>query len=120
QRTGLQSEANVDLFPWWNEAGNASVTPNTLPGRLDLGSTKLAHTTTGTVRDPARAAGFGAVNVFGIEAQPFITEVGVLNMYTDAPTSARGDDEASGDPVGGPYTHQITIDGSLGGPDNLG
>jgi hypothetical protein len=40
----------------------------------------------------------GAINVYGIEAQPFITQVVSLCMYTDAPAAAGGDDDWRSNP----------------------
>lgn len=74
--------ANTIDFPWWTQTGNGQ------PGRLDLGADRLARNS-----DPITAPA-GAVNVYGIEAQPFITQVLNLTFYTDSPRLAT---EAPGD-----------------------
>ena len=110
QRSAVST--NTLQFPWWSESGNS--------GKLDLTDPRLAHTSNG---DPQPQASLGAVNVYGIEAQPFVTQVVTLFMYTDAPTSAGGDDEYNG--TGIPPLDPITINGTptagaTGNPDYLG
>ncbi|MFG0328185.1 MAG: hypothetical protein ACF8SC_13075 [Phycisphaerales bacterium JB037] len=81
-----------------------------------------------------------AINIYGIEAQPFITEVAMFQVYTDAPEAAGGDDEwnqvtqpppgfgggsplTQPDPGGDPSADRslVTIDPSVdpGNPDFL-
>lgn len=62
-----------DPFPWWVE-GN----------RLDLGDEHLAPLDDDVNGDYSRIA----YNVFGLEPQPFITEVAVVTVYTDTPQDA--------------------------------
>lgn len=70
-------------------------------GQFDLTADRLADTGSGSaVLSPA-------VNVYGVEAQPFIAEVAGFVLYTDAPSSAGGDTEAA--------TFPITIDGTING-----
>lgn len=59
----------------------------------DNGNTKIGkwlYRAAGLLPDPNMAE---AVNVFGIEAQPFITEAASLIMYTDTPEFLGGDDD---------------------------
>jgi len=67
---------------------------------------------------PAGFATGGAVNVFGVEAQPFLTEVASLTIYTDAHVGNGGDaeyDEIAQPPPLPPKfkTGPITIDGEV-------
>ncbi|HHN78428.1 MAG TPA: hypothetical protein ENK11_07135, partial [Phycisphaerales bacterium] len=66
-----------DPLHWWADGK-----------RLDLGDEKLAPTAAdlsgGVASDYSRLA----YNVYGVEPQPFITEVAVLTMYSDTPQSA--------------------------------
>lgn len=87
-------------YPWWSVAGPN----NTYPGRMDLGSTRLAGS-----HGPNMEATTQAINVYGIEAQPFVTEVATFQMYTDTPT-AKGGDKDWGTP-GSPKP--VTIDGDI-------
>jgi len=55
---------------------------------LELPEARLATTDTDLVDGPA---GYGrAINVFGIEAQPFITMAGTMVVYSDVPTAFGG------------------------------
>ncbi len=121
---------DADKFPWWNEPGTARALPllSTYPGRLDLepeqeltpvpagAVRRLAHAASVTPPDPQTAAKLGAVNIYGLEAQPFITAVSSFFVYWDAPTAFGGTDESQGGAVDDP----ITIDGAVGGHDDLG
>jgi hypothetical protein len=99
-------------FPWWNLPGNGTPPNVTFPGRLDLGTGNLPSTNN---TDPI-AASQGAVNVFGIEAQPVITQVVSMAIYVDSPqtalnTSGTGHD-ADDDytiPTPPPPYHMVTI-----------
>lgn len=111
QRGSLAS--SLTAYPWWT----------TQAGRLDLTDARLPDSSQGGVVSTA------AVNIFGIEAQPFITQVSMIVLYTDAPTSAGGDDENSGSVPGNepPITIRGTFSGSGAGgsgsrpnPDFLG
>lgn len=66
-----------DPLHWWADGK-----------RFDLGDEKLAPTAAdlsgGVASDYSRIA----YNVYGVEPQPFITEVAVLTMYSDTPRSA--------------------------------
>ena len=88
-------------FPWWREPGgaldlrdpddppqDATVLPN---DHLVVGGASKDPGVTGPVRDSRRA-----VNVFGVEAYPVLTEVASMTIYTDAPQAAGGDDDDSG------------------------
>ncbi len=79
------------LFPGWHDEK-----------RFDLGSTRLAAET-----DPISAP---AVNVYPVQAQPFLTEVATYTVYTDTVDTAGGDIE--------PVPGEVTIQSDLGtGPD---
>lgn len=70
---------------------------------LNLGEARLANGA-GNPNDRPVAP---AINVFGIEAQPFLTQVSTFTVYVDAPQGAGGDDEeADGRP-------QISINGTI-------
>lgn len=105
-------------LPWWSvPPGTNPSGVLTYPGQLDLG--------TGFLPDASTSVPFTthAINVYGIEAQPFITQVVSFWIYTDAPTSALGTDEAPAVPTD-PLPH-ITIKGDVGtgattDPDFLG
>jgi hypothetical protein len=72
-------------FPWWDDTQRGGV--------LDAGQAALRgddRSGTGFApegSDPLRAA----VNVFGTEAMPVLTEAAVVSVYTDAFTAAGGD-----------------------------
>jgi hypothetical protein len=107
----LDSGSEDQKFPWWNNSIVWAGTTEEAP-KLRLDDTRLAVPTAGdTPVSPA-------VTVFGIEAQPFITEVATYFMYTDAMKS-RGGDEDWGQPGGGgppppPVDKEpITIDGRV-------
>jgi len=86
------TDVALQLFPWWHDSG-----------QLSLAASRLAPSTIDTV--------VPAVNVYGIEAQPFLTQVVTFTVYTDAPPSAGGDDEIGGIPP--PTNPLITIDDSV-------
>jgi hypothetical protein len=90
-------------YPYWQ-------TPS---GRLDLGAellpTNVPNTLTGAPE---------AVNIFGIEAQPFLIDASMFIMYTDTPfSSATPGDDDGGFSRGGPppiiTPDEITIDGTI-------
>ncbi|MEX2218987.1 MAG: hypothetical protein WD749_09525 [Phycisphaerales bacterium] len=111
-RNSLPGQAT--LFPWWNQTGAAVPAGGTgIPGKFDLGDENLADGGQVVSR---------ALNVYGVEAQPIISEVASILLYTDAPTSAGGDDEFAGP---GLPPEPITIDGTFAAaaginPDFLG
>jgi hypothetical protein len=71
--------------------------------RFDLGSARLA-----TASDPIAAP---AVNVFPVQAQPFVTEVATYTVYTDTVDTAGGDIE--------PVPGEVTIQSDLNVNDNV-
>ncbi len=88
----------VSDFPYWRQSK-----------KLDLGAQRIANTATS---DQVFAR---AINVFGIEAEPFLTEVASFAMYTDAPSNAGGDSDwgAGGGLPGEPtIIVPITINGN--------
>lgn len=87
-------------FPFWADAP------------LDLGDAFL----------PTQGTDVRAMNVHGVEAQPFITEIAAYNIYTDTPNSRGGDMdwELIPDPIDPTATipnlsQHITIDGKING-----
>ncbi len=78
-------------FPWWTPR-NPAANPPPRPGTLDLGDARLPG------NGPAVPLTTHAINIYGIEAQPFITQVVSFCIYTDAPSAAGGDQEVSGIP----------------------
>lgn len=87
--------SGVAEFPWWNQPEPTSSNPG-VSGRLDLGDERLPS--------GAEAGGVVAMNVYGLEVHPFITQVSLYNIFTDAPADEGGDTEfvPSTGPGGGP------------------
>ncbi|USN98422.1 MAG: hypothetical protein H6810_09615 [Phycisphaeraceae bacterium] len=73
----VSSQHENDPYPWWVDGK-----------KLDLGDEKLApdkaDVSAGTPNDYSRIA----YNVYGLEPQPFITEVAVVTVYTDTPMAS--------------------------------
>ncbi|MFI4881735.1 MAG: hypothetical protein ACIAQU_04030 [Phycisphaerales bacterium JB064] len=67
---------NPDVFPWWTMPEPTSSNPG-VSGRLDLGDARLPS-------GPAESLGVAAMNVYGLEVHPFITQVSMYNVYTDS------------------------------------
>ena len=111
KRNAVQSDTL--RFPWWSEAGAS--------GKLDAVD-PAAPATIRLARSSANGdvvqASLGAINVYGIEAQPFVTQVVSLCMYTDAPNAVGGDDDWNSNP--GPNFDPITISGGAIPADVLG
>ncbi|MCC6661492.1 MAG: hypothetical protein IT437_11465 [Phycisphaerales bacterium] len=117
-------------YPFWMERSGAVITggaPN-LDGTLDLDRALGLRTTNALPAGnalPSRLAQQNdlpstmppAVNVFGVEAQPFITEVGTLVFYTDTPVAGGGDEEwtpgSAGPPPVPPTPGPVTIEGDI-------
>lgn len=93
-RAALENDpAAQDLFPWWSEPQNPGG-PAGISGRLDLGDDRLPLA--------SEVDGVVAMNVYGHEVHPFITQVSLYNIFTDSPPRAGGDDEyVPPDPGGG-------------------
>lgn len=94
-----------NLYPYWK----SRVAGRDRPGTLDLdGALGLRQTNSTPTTYPSRMARQGdlaastpiAMNVYGIEAQPFITQVASFIIYADTPVSGGGDEEWAG--LGGP------------------
>ncbi|NRA57693.1 MAG: hypothetical protein HRU13_06200 [Phycisphaerales bacterium] len=75
--------AEPDVFPWWNELAGLSTGTGlaNASGRLDLGEARLPDF--GDVGGTAIA-----MNVYGLEAHPFITQVSLYNVFTDSTAGA--------------------------------
>lgn len=71
-------------FPWWNQPQPTSSNPG-VSGRLDMGDERLPSGT--------EAGGVVAMNVYGLEVHPFITQVSLYNIFTDTPEDEGGDAE---------------------------
>lgn len=93
-RAALENDpAAQDIFPWWSEPETVGG-PIGIGGRLDLGDERLP--------DASDVNGVVAMNVYGHEMHPFITQVSLYNIFTDSPPRAGGDDEyVPPDPGGG-------------------
>jgi|GEM_PF-4245642 len=101
----------MSVFPWWSEPEPGTSTPG-VSGRLDMGEERLATATDNR--------GVVAMNVYGLEVHPFITQVSLYNIFTDAPEAAGGDaeymDPGPGGggtifaPGGGASNNPVTID----------
>ncbi|MCC6678820.1 MAG: hypothetical protein IT436_16945 [Phycisphaerales bacterium] len=96
--------SDTTLYPWWNDDKKIDLS------KTGLGSTDiLGGLSVRPVGIPA------AVNIFGVEAQPFLTEIASFTVYTDSPNHTNepeppiGTDPDTGDPIYGP----ITIDGAV-------
>lgn len=83
--------------------------------RLDLGPARIADSSSGDEPPTSRAA-----VMYGVERQPFLTELGVFFIYTDAPIAAGGDDEEGQGAGGGPGPNpgprrdpEVTIDSRI-------
>ncbi|HRQ73011.1 MAG TPA: hypothetical protein PLU35_08290 [Phycisphaerales bacterium] len=72
---------------------------NYSPNLLDLGDSRLAQ------GEPVSAQ---AINVFGVEAQPFLTEAASFAVYTDTPQALGGDDD-TGERTIGDGTGEIKV-----------
>ncbi|MBK7405167.1 MAG: hypothetical protein IPJ41_11180 [Phycisphaerales bacterium] len=84
-----------------------------LDNGLQNKSSRLADTNSDVSAD--------AINVFGIEAQPFITEAASFIMYTDTPDSLGGDDDSKEAAINGIRVWRYTpsIDGRVPRLDQL-
>lgn len=111
-RTRLENDAGwQDVFPWWSQPEDATGSaPPGVSGRLDFGDERLPLGTT-------EAENVAAMNVYGLEAHPFITQVVLYNVFTDSasemseyvPPSGGGTGPIFG-PGGGGGAQPITID----------
>lgn len=104
----LNDVSRSPLYPW--QLLDLDETNASLASRLpDLTSNPIAG-----VPD--------AVNVFGIEAQPFLVEAASFSMYTDTPEALGGDDDTGETRLNGQVVYRRTpsIDGRVpdGGNDN--
>lgn len=111
-RATLESDATaMAVFPWWSEPEPSTTNPG-VSGRLDMGEERLPT--------PADNKGVVAMNVYGLEVHPFITQVSLYNIFTDTPEAAGGDAEyvpptggGGGTifgPGGGGTSNPVTID----------
>jgi len=91
--------ANTADFQWWTETGA------NFPGRLDVGANRLARNAN-PIQAPA-----GAINVYGIEAQPFLTQALGMVFYTDSPDNPT-------EPPNSPITIRGNVSPAAAGPDN--
>ncbi|GIK17939.1 MAG: hypothetical protein DYG93_08385 [Leptolyngbya sp. PLA2] len=86
------------------------VSGNYSPNLLDLGDARLAQ------GEPVSSQ---AINVFGIEVQPFLTEAASFAVYTDTPRLLGGDDDTGERTIGDGnsqvkvYTRDPSIDGRV-------
>lgn len=116
-------QSNTQAFPWWHaqdgggrlDLDEAVGSFNQAQGQYVRGATRrLGELMSGS--DPPAPV---ALNMFGFEAQPFVTEAATYFMYTDTPFAAGGDQEWREETVTiGPNTQiviipgVVTIDGS--------
>lgn len=87
--------SNPDVFPWWNDVTGigSGTTPQSESGRLDLGESRLPS-------GIASSAPIWAMNVYGLEVHPFITQVSLYNVFSDS-VPPDGDQEYMGPGTGG-------------------
>lgn len=92
-------------FPWWKEGKQINL--------KDAGVLRGTIVPAGSSATPMPPA----VNIFGVEAQPFLTEVATFTVYTDSPISRSGHPEPEPpeefDEFGDPIPPPITIDGAI-------
>lgn len=107
-RTIINNPAQRVDFPWWHHGAPTR-------HRLDLTTADTARAQ--RLSPSAQSLSARAINIYGIEAQPFITQVVAVHIYSDAPVSAGGDFEGlptiPPPPTGDP---RITIAGGLQAP----
>ncbi|MEO1007600.1 MAG: hypothetical protein AAFX79_03475 [Planctomycetota bacterium] len=120
-RADLDSDPGfIDAFPWWSEPNES--------GRLDFGDARLPDTP-----PPALSAPVEAMNIYGLERHPFITQVALYSVFTDAESDRAGgpgDDDGICMPMGGgggpifapSEDQEVTIDlaTQAGNPDYIG
>ncbi len=87
---------------------NAAMPVAAVPSRLPLG-TAASGTSPALPSHAQYPNEVGKMTIFGIEPQPFLTEYGVLAIYTDAPRGAGGDDDAGEAVVIPLFSNSITI-----------
>ncbi|MFM9996834.1 MAG: hypothetical protein ACKVU4_13665 [Phycisphaerales bacterium] len=95
------------LFPYWTRRAATVGAPVLRPGALDLDvalQLRVTNNDPGANLPPSRMARAGdtvvpspAMNVFGVEAQPFIVQAASLVIYTDAPVKAYANDPPDAD-----------------------
>lgn len=120
-------QSNMQAFPWWHaqdgsgrlDLDEAVGSFNRATGQYVPGATRRLADLTGVPNSPPVA-----LNMFGFEAQPFLTEVATYFMYTDTPFARGGDREWTPGGMTGPFEEPpvpgiVTINGSTpGGTDN--
>ena len=113
-----QQPPEAQVFPYWHGLGG-DADPNDVVAAADSDAVlnnpanankHLLKATTGrtdNVNSPA-------VNIYGVEAQPFVTAVTMFTVYTDAPVSAGqgADQEAGSGPLPG-SAEPVTINGDI-------
>lgn len=94
--------------PWANWVNPAKL------GRFDLNNGVAANQRlhTGSFTVPGSPI-VPALNVYGIEAQPFITQIANMTVYTDTPETLGGDPDTQVQNPDGSYPDGITILGDL-------
>ncbi len=94
---------------WWVEKTGG------VTGQLDLGQTNPADKDRSRLYHGGSKATFAAAfNVFGVHAEPVLTSVATMTMYTDASEGAPGaDKDGKGDPDNGDPGEKVTINSAL-------
>jgi hypothetical protein len=116
-----QQPPEAQVFPYWHRnGGDADVN--------DVVRTEDSNAVLTDANDPAKASkhllkattgrndivNSPAINIYGVEAQPFVTGVTMFTVYTDAPVSAGqgADQEAGSGPLPG-SADPVTINGDI-------
>jgi hypothetical protein len=116
-----QQPPEAQVFPYWHRnGGDADVN--------DVVRTEDSNAILTDANDPAKASkhllkattgrndivNSPAINIYGVEAQPFVTGVTMFTVYTDAPVSAGqgADQEAGSGPLPG-SADPVTINGDI-------
>lgn len=81
-----------------NTPSSPATTTPALPSRLPL-QTTASGTSPALPSNTQYPSQVGKMTIFGIEPQPFLTEYGVMALYTDAPNGAGGDADGEGGAV---------------------
>jgi hypothetical protein len=95
---------SLSTYPGWGDGGRLDLDAPLTAAELQAGRSNL----------PQDPSGIDAINIYGIEPQPFITEVMSVYVYTDATVANGGDgDDTPINPPQNTLYGPITINGSI-------
>ncbi|MCA9300389.1 MAG: hypothetical protein KDA28_15065, partial [Phycisphaerales bacterium] len=126
--TGVPVSLNDEVLSPWLQRDQVVVETDSTVNRYERALDLDAALTQGVVnqrrrlaRTPAPLVSAERVNVYGIEAQPFLTEAASFVIYTDASEQVGGDVDYGPEPVNpGDPVEQITINGDINLSGNIG